>query len=132
MLKLEIIQEFENEYVKHPVRRAVRLKHPLRSIEGCDYWNQETNKKCAVGRCFTDEALKSCGESGDLVHNLDISYGLDSLLQEKYRGHDISFWQDLQNLHDHTHYWHSENKGMTKLGMKKLSELKNYWGDKET
>ncbi len=62
-------------------------------------------KMCAVGRCLEnpEEWADSSGRASDLqetIQALDRGDSLDAILKEEYRGHSISFWNDLQNWHD--------------------------------
>ena len=73
----------------------------------CCYTDTDGNH-CAVGRCMlakkrpsvntdanTDALDKIVGENADLDH----------LLKEKYRGHGLQFWNNLQRLHDRSDHW---------------------------
>ena len=86
----------------------------------CSYNGMDTH--CAVGRCLLTK-YKEMGqdlpanESGveclieEFVPNtLNPEYNwngyeLDNLIEEKYRGQHISFWRELQSLHDDMGYW---------------------------
>lgn len=67
---------------------------------------------CAIGRCMTEGSLKSFGDFrgdvGDLVNKAKLHH-IDPLLYSEYQGHDIDFWDNLQQLHDQTRYWKPEH-----------------------
>lgn len=63
---------------------------------GCVYYGTE-GQMCAVGRCLIDAAFVL--NQSDSVTKLLNTFGED-ILQEKYRGHDADFWQNLQFFHD--------------------------------
>lgn len=104
--KTEIIEETFEYYKTHP--RAINKN------EGCSYLT-DTGAMCAVGRCMTDEAVnfqkdnmdEGAGGCGLRLHDFSFSGGignyteLDKLLKPEYHGHSVSFWQELQNFHDH-------------------------------
>ena len=100
MNKLEIIQELlVDTYAKNPKLRAVN------EMENCRY-TTEDGRHCAVGMCMTKESETNFGDFiGSFpslidLHDID---NHDSLLQEKYHGHHIDFWSDMQVFHD-THH----------------------------
>lgn len=101
MTKLEIINETAAFYMEDVGRRA--------SANGnCMYNYKEpraVDKRCAVGRCMTEEAIAEHGSFSGSVINLEMAHGLEHLLKSEYRGHDNSFWLDLQAFHDAGEYW---------------------------
>ncbi len=96
MTKIEIIEETVAFYTEDPSRIALENRR-------CKYLTSD-GRKCAFGRCMTDEALEEYGEFGQIVtileENLPEGTTLDSLLKPEYQGHDALFWRDLQSLHD--------------------------------
>lgn len=97
----EIIEETV-EYYKHNPRATVNDS----GITRCLYFRAYDSAVCAVGRCMKDPQ-RYASLDGD-VEDLLVEYGLDSLdplLKEEYRGHSLSFWLDLQDLHDNDRYW---------------------------
>jgi hypothetical protein len=73
----------------------------------CLYLTDE-GKMCAVGRCMTKKGLEDVLVSHlkSSAHDLDDAfYGIDKLLKKKYHGQNISFWANLQRLHDNKNWW---------------------------
>jgi hypothetical protein len=83
----------------------------------CVYEGSNRNR-CAVGRCMTDEGIKFAntfpndgGSDGNVIND---KVNIDSLLQEKYQGASLSFWKELQMLHDNFSCW--DESGITDYG----------------
>ena len=119
MTKIEIINETVAFYSEDPKRRSVNQY-------GACVYNGENDTHCAVGRCFLTE-IKDQGEN--YIYNAEVGIGdfkhrdinLDDLLEEKYKGHVILFWQKLQSFHD---YDLNFNKtGLTDTGRKEVKNL---------
>ena len=71
---------------------------------------------------YQKQGSKLKGNRTDLNSFLDEHDSeINHMLQPKYRGHAMSFWMDLQALHDTHAYW-SDN-GITELGKKEVEEL---------
>lgn len=91
MTKQEIIEETVKYYKNNPFGY-----NP--DTTSCVYLGSE-GQMCAVGRCmlqpeeFGEEAI-----SADMLAETQEQF--DSLLKEQYRGHEIVFWNNLQNFHD--------------------------------
>lgn len=121
MTKLDIIEETVNYYSIDISRRSINNK-------GVCMYNSPNGNHCAIGRCL----LKKYKEQGTelkcntlCVKSLFLHYNkstIDEILEEKYRGHDISFWEDLQDLHDNDQYWCPT--GLTKEGTERYKFLK--------
>lgn len=99
MTKKEIIEETVNYYQRNS--RAALNETCYYLIDG---------KMCAVARCFTPAALVKYGDMGGVVGGLagvmkDRGESFEDNLQERYRGHPIAFWSDLQPLHDRADHW---------------------------
>lgn len=79
-------------------------------VGGCFYLTEDGERKCAVGRCMTDEAIerfKAGGHcSGWGVSAITREFGpLDQFLKDDYKGFDLDLWVDLQRLHDDGDAW---------------------------
>jgi hypothetical protein len=120
LTKIEIINETFEFYSKNPQLRSVGAYGGM-----CSY-NGGGGKHCAVGRCllkkYQKQGSKLKRNTSDLYsfldeHDLDIN----SMLQPKYRGHGMSFWRDLQSLHDTHSNWY--DNGITELGRKEVETL---------
>lgn len=86
LTKIEIIDETLEFYKTNP--RATDSK------DNCMYLDPKTGNKCAYGRCMIDARfLVNSGRTAQAVHR-------DTLLLERYRGHDECFWGDIQDIHD--------------------------------
>jgi hypothetical protein len=83
----------------------------------CVYEGPDGNR-CAVGRCMTDEGIKFANtfpaNGGSDVTIINKNVNIDSLLQEKYQGASLSFWKELQLLHDTSKCW--DDSGITNYG----------------
>ena len=83
----------------------------------CVYEGPDGNR-CAVGRCMTDEGIKIANtfpnDGGADVTVINRKVNIDSLLQEKYQGASLSFWKELQMLHDTPPCW--DESGITDYG----------------
>jgi hypothetical protein len=113
MTKQEIVSETVEFYSQNPTEN--------RAVTGstCSY-NGDNGTHCAFGRCMLPE-YKNQGDNlkgnkgttlRDLPMLLEVN-SLDSLLEEKYRGHDESFWVQMQKLHDSNRYW---DDGLSEVG----------------
>jgi hypothetical protein len=129
MTKLEIIEElFDNHFVKNPKKRGVKR---FEGRPNCVYYDADTRNKCAVGMCLTTKALSHIGREhfkGD-VRDLDdfLSNNLDYYMKDQYRGHNLTFWDDLQFLHDSPRFW--TNTGLSDEGQNRLADLKKRYAD---
>lgn len=103
--KIEIIKETLKYYKTH--RRAL-----LNNI--CTYLSP-TGSMCAVGRCIDN--IKELKNTQGTIVNENIGADslnmeeLDNILKSEYRGHDRSFWIELQNFHDYDSHWESNGRG---------------------
>lgn len=72
----------------------------------CCYTDANSNH-CAVGRCMIAEKRPSInsGRNTDTLSKLLGEDDIDSILEEKYRGHEFEFWLNLQRLHDDEFHW---------------------------
>ena len=115
LTKVEIIEETAKFYGEDPIGRRAMSKDG----EACVYLNKKTGCKCGIGRCMLKSILNR-------LTNSDMSTGIKSLLLKKdtlidkilfvrYRGHDLYFWVEIQNLHDTEYYWKGE-EGLTGQG----------------
>lgn len=124
LTKQQILEETCNYYTEDVKRRATGPR-------GCLYtyiFQDGTKTHCAVGRCFKTELQEK-----DLDNELFIDPGdtscmslkdLESLLQDKYKGHELRFWGDLQNFHDTNDYWDSS---LTDIGQVYYDSLVKKW-----
>lgn len=114
--KLEIINEVVAHFSEDPSRRAT-------NCSGDCVYRTEDGRACAVGMFIQDSCYVPSyeGISADAL----LHAGNDEMLLEDYRGHGITFWLDLQLLHDCPDYWNSE--GLTDLGREYLQEIVEIW-----
>ena len=111
MTKLEIIKEVVDFYEPNPSRRAIEQGT-------CKYLTYNGNK-CALGRCFTDEAIEKYGAFQGSVTALAIDLDIQEedfqlLLKEEYRGHNTLFWSNIQKYHDSYYFWRNENDSVAR------------------
>ena len=130
MTKTEIIIETKEFYDANPHLRGVRRLIPSDG-ERCVYQSREDpERKCAVGRCMTKEALESLGQTEGSVQELESGSPdgvLDTLLIPKYRGHSIYFWEDLQGFHDAKSNW--DENGLSPFGRTEFKAILCVWGN---
>lgn len=130
--KKEIILETAEFYDSDPSRRAV-VNQDGRSK--CRYLTED-GRKCAVGRCLIEgekilyvgifdaqEAMSA--ELADTPVN-DIT-NLQDVLMPEYRGHDIYFWERLQEFHDCDN--HFTDTGLSEDGQHQLEFLLKQYPD---
>lgn len=116
--ELEILDEFEAKYIKHPELRAKEERR-------CRYHICRNNNKCAVGQYFTEKALENFGDFGGGIKMLRRQMkDYNDLFLPEYRGHELDFWEELQDLHDISRYWKENDEGMTKIGLVRFNELR--------
>ncbi len=119
LTKIEIIEETVEFYSKDPEGRR-----SLDEFRDCKY-NGPKGTHCAVGRCMLSKykrlGSKFKHNSEDVYVLLDAD-NIDHFLSPKYRGHGITFWQDLQELHDKDSFW--DKRGLSAYGKTLVKELK--------
>lgn len=122
--KLQIIEETVSYYSQNTARIA------RNSNEYCVYRNEQ-GFKCAVGRCMIAPSIDMKGgvRHGITKYNhrkkRNIHLELEKLLRPSYRGNELDFWADLQNLHDRKIYW--DHNGLTFSGEIFSEHLKSKW-----
>lgn len=122
MTKLEIIDETVAFYSENVDRRAM---DDIR----CAYFDTNTSNKCAVGRCLIDpekvERMLRKDLPTDVFNLYKSGIIVEESFQDKYKGHSIVFWNELQKLHDIDDYW--QKGGLTKIGKEYVNELKEMY-----
>jgi hypothetical protein len=123
--KKEIILETAEYYGSDPSRRALST-----SGARCRYLTSD-GRRCAVGRCmvegvkifyYDNATCKDATRSQETaVCSVDQIYFIDALLLPEYRGHDSSFWNSLQDLHDTDSYY--DKNGLSESGQHALDYL---------
>lgn len=91
-----------------------------RSIDSslfCQY-NGANGRKCAFARCVEDDKLSL------LVENENAKFFYLSYLKPEYQGHGITFWRDIQMLHDNDNNWN--DNGLTKSGIAHYNRIVGY------
>lgn len=138
MTKLEIINETVSYYGEDTARRGVDTD--LTGIPTCMYLSGNGNK-CAIGRCFNDKGIDELGRKKGGIESVisNLIYEsenraesterrtaiLNQYLEPRYRGHQLTFWSGLQNLHDHEGYWDTD--GLTLKGRQAAAALRKIW-----
>ena len=103
----DIIYETVEFYENNP-RSVERVNgYTLR----CKYYMEENGRElmCAVGRCLYKTKAKSLTDE-DMIASMRIKQGD---FKKKYRGHSLSFWNELQMLHDNDYFWDEDDFGNT-------------------
>lgn len=97
LTKQQIIQETIDFYTEDPSQVA-------KVTGGSCLYETKDGRHCAVGRCMTKVPGKLINQvcAVDAIGMLEIK--LEDQLKEQYRGHSITFWTKLQELHDY-HSW---------------------------
>lgn len=111
MTKNEILIETVRFYSEDTARRATI------ALGGCTYRvppkDTMPERRCAVGRCMTPDALDKYGSHSSFVDSLVDKYesgDVDNILRPEYHGHDILFWRELQALHDNAKNWRDKSE----------------------
>lgn len=133
MTKTEIIKETAEFYNANPNKRAVKQINHIGNK--CYYLQPGTGNMCAVGRCmkpgipddfqggvrgyFAQKIAKE--DWSELSPDEEDNASIDSVLQERYCGHSIQFWSDVQSFHDWTNNW--DKCGLTEIGKIQLEGL---------
>lgn len=128
MTKEEILDETIAFYSEDTKRRALKP-------DGKCAYNTEDGRHCAVGRCLKPSLLEQGTKldgNGDGVYRLvqkqnnipigELITGMDNLLDDRYHGHSIAFWRELQEIHDRRQNW--SESGLTEVGLKSVKYLR--------
>lgn len=114
MTKLEILEETLEYYSKN--------NRGLSEDMNCVYINSEGDM-CAVGRCLKNPIRMI---EGSIQINFSENEELDKYLKDIYKGHDLNFWQKLQNFHDNSNFW--DGHELTARGLENFNKLKVKYG----
>jgi len=114
------------EIVRETVEFYSNNARSIRPSGMCSYEN-ESGSRCAVGRCIEEDCMglvrdteENKGEFAIEVFQDKVGVSLEECLQEKYRGHNLSFWKILQILHDNNTFWNKRT--LTEEGKKFIDE----------
>ncbi len=113
---VEIINETVEYYSADPVGRR-----GYDEIKQNCYYITEDGKMCAFGRCCIDpHGISTTSICEDEIEMEDGSYKeIEDLLKEEYRGHNHSFWYNLQKFHDDKDNWVAT--GLSEQGQKNVT-----------
>lgn len=101
----------------------------------CVYNLDDGAKKCAFGRCEIDPPKGA--KLGSLYRRFGYNFWvllpsleksnaeLQDALKEEYRGHDVEFWHDIQDLHDVHCYFDEET--WSPCGLEKIISLISHY-----
>ena len=122
----EIVEETVQYYGQDPVaKRAMSTQERGK----CCYLTSD-GRMCAVGRCLrSPEHYLYDSESVAFICSGD-NQVLDDMLKPEYRGHPISFWQSLQELHDLNQNW--DKQGITQAGIMAVKRIIAEYQEPET
>lgn len=121
MKKVEIIQMVASHY---------SLGNRAIGREGeCQYITHD-GRMCAVGMCIKEDVVVDLRHEVMGVFELNEEYCLDGILKDKFRGHKLKFWSDLQMLHDGERFW--TNEGLSNEGHIAVKELELKYSDDNT
>lgn len=110
---IEIIDETVAFYSADVSRRSKK------EDGGCAYAGKG-GTKCAYSRCWREGVWRK-----EYEDKIVISFSMpkpDELVEERYKGHDPSFWLQLQRFHDNDNYW--DEMGLTDEGREYVKQLK--------
>lgn len=124
MTKFEIIKETVEYYLKN--KRAI---NPDR-VPSC-FLRSEDGAYCSVGRIIdpeTDTGKKLLFPGGDSesAYGLFTIYKEEDFVKPEYRGHEPSFWDELQKLHDRAFLWDAKTDGgnmLTDAGKHRVTQV---------
>ena len=105
--KVEILQE-TYDYYSNPRRRAT-------SETGCEYITVD-GRMCAVGRCCENPKLLDELGYGS-IDTAEAPEEILDFLKPEYQGHEIGFWESLQD-------WHDTNGNFTETGISEQGEYR--------
>ena len=126
LTKLQIIDETVEYYSKNP--RSVK-REDGQSL-ACYYYHPITNAQCAFSRCTIKEfkdKLIDCNKYPLYYVIKKHEINVDTILQNKYKGHNEEFWTDIQNLHDSDSNWNELE--LTAVGAAQVNRLKDKYKD---
>lgn len=115
----EVVLETIEYYENNPERRAVS------SLGACFYYEKDTAKLCAVGRCMKDPTQSYSYGISELRLN-DRLIGIADVhkeMKEEYSDIPVTVWEDLQSFHDRLSLWTSE--GLSEAGQQRKETLIN-------
>lgn len=118
----ELLDETIEYYKTHP--RAMNENGT------CQYLTNEGNM-CAIGRCLTKKGFQDVNiidNKGYVVNGSLNLKTLRPLLKSKYK--KITFWEDLQYLHDRDLLWSPNETGgndLSSVGLGYVEQLKQIW-----
>lgn len=94
MTKTEIINETIAFYSTHPRSIKKNTQSSLESYSGCAY-KGDNGAECAFQRCVKDNLSEFEGKNcRGIMATRKVEF------KEGYEGHDVSFWEDVQLIHD--------------------------------
>lgn len=105
----EIVLETINYYGENP--RAI--------VDGAPRYIAPGGLMCAVGRCLGTKSVKKLKNVNTKIAVLVLKVfkyeKKDEWFKPEYRGHMLTFWIKLQELHDNDEYW--EDKVLSSAGL---------------
>jgi len=122
LTKHQIIDETVEYYNNNPRSKDDR---------GCAYLSKD-GLMCGHSRCLTEKARTHIideNDNGSSADDIIRKFGGDDIHLEQYRGHSVSFWLDIQTLHDTDAYWIAIKNGnlLTHEGLETVKDMKLGW-----
>ena len=121
--KLEIQTSLVDFYSADPYTRRCQ------DDAGTAVYNGRNGKHCAIGQCMTEKYQSkgrgmhyNTGTLDEIVEYFE-EKTFDDMLQEQFRGHEIDFWEHVQNLHDRDVHW--TETGISEAGLNKVKQIHN-------
>ena len=120
--KAEIVDYVVDYFKTHP--RAMNAKL------GCMYQTPKGNR-CAHSICLSNEGLNvvlkydrnHCSSASDIIGEFT-----DNIHKEEFRGHEIEFWDSVQQFHDNFYNWIPNEDGneLSDEGIIEANRLRNW------
>lgn len=130
--KIQIIEETVAYYSENPKERR-----GLNENESCVYSNEEQTRFCAVGRVLINpldlenKVQEHSNYSDGTIDTIGREYSgnIQEVFKEQYRGHEMSFWRELQILHDDFTYRYWTDDSITEEGLLYVKKLKEKYNN---
>jgi len=106
MTEREILEFIVEHYRTNP--RGIETAENQWPPGRCRY-ETVSGAKCAIGTVCSKEGLAKIRHLDDgvleVARTLTPPEKLDSILQERFQGHTLYFWEAMQELHDNNNNW---------------------------
>jgi len=126
MKKQLTVEEIVNKVVEHYKTNPRGLNAEKRCV-----YITEAGATCAVGLCCFKSKLKRLPES-TLSSDVESLFRVagEEILRPEFRGHELEFWETLQDLHDYDSNWYDTEgeRRLTNKGKLVVESIINKYG----